>query len=153
MIIGIDPGKTGAIARVDDGQCWTWKMPETVDGLVELLEGLGGDIAVVVEKVSAGGVANTQGRKMGATSAFSFGCSYGGILGVLAALRIRHELVTPSVWTRAMSLQGKSKHQHAAAARRLYPRCEVNGDGPAKAVTIYAADAVLLAEYGRRFVW
>lgn len=145
MIIGIDPGKTGAICYLGEGVPTIDRMPPSPQSLAEALSGIhASDIRVVVEKVSAGGVANEDGRRMGATSAFTFGRGFGCIEGVLAALRLPYELVTAQRWTAAMGEKGKDKNSKWAHAKRLYPD-----------VTIfkYAADAVLIAEYGRRFLW
>jgi len=147
-VIGIDPGKMGAVASIDHGVLRVWKMPDTPGGLAALLERLDGP--VVVELVGSGGNANKEGRRMGATSAFTFGCGFGVILGVLAGTGRVAELVRPPKWTRAMGLRGATKHAHTELARRLYPTCQLNGADKPKRITHYAADAVLLAEYGRQ---
>lgn len=104
-----------------------------------------GDTAIaVMEKVGAM-------PKQGVVSTFRFGQGYGTILGVLGALGIRCELVTPQRWKAAI-LAGTARDKAAAIAwcRRAYPgvplrrteRCTTDHDG--------MADALCLAEYGRR---
>ena len=143
MILGIDPGKTGAICYLGDTM-EVVRMPGDAHALSDALGGLPLATHAVVEKVSAGGVSNAQGRSMGASSAFTFGMGFGTIQGVLAALEIPYELVTPQKWTAAMGEKGKDKASHWAHAKRLHPSAKVHK---------YAADAVLIAEYGRRFLF
>ena len=80
--------------------------------------------------------------QMGVVSAFTFGRSYGWLLGVLDALRIPYEFVTPQKWQKAMGcLTGGDKNVSKAAAQRLWPSLKI---------THANADALLIAEYGRR---
>jgi hypothetical protein len=80
----------------------------------------------------------------GVSSTFKFGVSYGFVLGLLSALRIRHELVTPQKWQRAMNcLSGGDKNVTKAAAQRLWPHWKITHGN---------ADALLIAEHCRRMV-
>ena len=80
-------------------------------------------------------------------AAFSFGENFGMIQLALAALEIPHDWVTPQTWQKEMNLNGKyatkviRKNAHKAAAQRLYPDIKI---------THANADALLIAEYGRR---
>jgi hypothetical protein len=53
--------------------------------------------------------------------AFSFGHGYGGLLGVLAAMGLAHDVVQPAVWKRAAHIPPASdkKCSVAVAARQL----------------------------------
>jgi crossover junction endodeoxyribonuclease RuvC len=63
------------------------------------------DLAVV-EKVGAM-------PKQGVSSTFKFGAAYGSILGILAALKIRTILVSPTVWKGHFALGAdKEKARH-----------------------------------------
>ena len=91
--------------------------------------------------------------RQGVASTFRFGYGFGLWMGVLAALRIPHQAVAPQAWKRVV-LAGTAKDKAAAiafAARRhpdvsllATPRSRVPHDG--------LADAVCLAEYGRRLL-
>lgn len=148
-VIGIDPGKTGAVAflpeqRVED-------IPTTTSSgkneylprmMAEMLIGYQGDkTLVVIEKQQAW---PQQGR----TSIFSTGVGYGIWLGILAALKIPTEIVTPQRWQKEM-LQGRraDKELSRIRAQELFPslmhRLEFKKDEG-------RAEALLIAEYGRR---
>lgn len=86
----------------------------------------------------------------GVASTFKFGKGYGSILGILAALDVPTELVTPQRW-KGKVLAGTPKDKNAAIAycRRVFPtvdlvlpNCRKPHDG--------MADALCLAEMGRR---
>jgi crossover junction endodeoxyribonuclease RuvC len=90
--------------------------------------------------------------KQGGKSNFTTGFGYGRLLGLLEGLEIAHQVVRPKVWQKAMGIvgSGQSKQQAASIALRLWPglcllatpRCRVPHDG--------LADALLMAEWGRR---
>ena len=78
----------------------------------------------------------------GVASMFSFGHSAGVIEGVLAALGISYELVTPQTWKKAYKLTGKPKDAARALAQRFYPSAPLAGKKDSG-----LADALLLARY------
>ncbi len=140
--LGIDPGKSGGIAVVHNESMTAHKMPDTPHDLAELLDAIcdryttGGDTPLaIVEQVHSM-------PKQGVSSTFKFGTNFGMIQGVLAAMKIPYEFVTPTVWQRAMGCLTKGdKNVSKAKAQQLFPHLKI----------IHAtADAVLLAEYGRR---
>lgn len=143
-ICGIDPGIGGAIALVSASGVVCHDMP-TVEirgkrhvcpaGVRQLLVDAKPDV-VVLEHVQ--GVQGT-----GATSAFSFGRSFGLLEGVVAGLQLRHVLVRPQAWTKTLGVS-RDKGQHRAAAQRLWPTqahlfARVRDDG--------RADAALMAHW------
>lgn len=144
-IIGIDPGKNGAIAIRRGNQITALPMPlagKELD-LPAIAEIIRDADLVVIEKVHS-----MPGQ--GVTSMFTFGCGYGAIQGITAALQIRTELVAPQTWKSSV-LKGTKKDKDAAIAycRRAFPdvplvlpRCRKPHDG--------LADALCLAEYGCR---
>ena len=90
----------------------------------------------VLERVSAS-------PQMGVTSAFTFGKGYGGLRMALSAAGIPFDEVTPQRWQKAMQcLTGGNKNISKARAQQLFPSVKV---------THYVADALILAEYCRRF--
>jgi crossover junction endodeoxyribonuclease RuvC len=143
-ICGIDPGIGGALALVYRGGIELIDMP-TIEvrgkrhvcpaGVTEWLEVNKPDM-VVIEHVQG-----VQGA--GATSAFSFGRSFGLLEGVVAGLGLRHCLVRPQAWTKALRVS-RDKGSHRAAAKRLWPAnahlfARVKDDG--------RADAALMAHW------
>lgn len=146
MIIGIDPGNTGAIAFLEEcGSLFKVEdMPIMANGkknqvnAAELARLLSiPDITVaVVERVSA-----MPGQ--GVSSMFNFGMGYGVIQGVLAANKIPFHLITPQKWKKAALLSGKDKDNARTLAQQLYP------DAPlGRKRDIGRADAILIARYG-----
>jgi crossover junction endodeoxyribonuclease RuvC len=153
MIIGIDPGISGAIAAVSDGGVllWVQDMPvrdagkkarkqREIDGaeLARILRPHVADICCAwVEEVSA-----MPGQ--GVSSMFSLGDSRGTIRGVLEALGISVERVAPQRWKRAYGLDS-DKEAARALAIRLYP---TRSGELARKRDHGRAEAVLIARYG-----
>jgi crossover junction endodeoxyribonuclease RuvC len=84
----------------------------------------------------------------GAVGAFSFGKSYGLVLGVLAAHFIKIEHVTPASWKTALKVKG-DKDVSRQRASALFPTysglwARVRDDG--------RAEAALIAYYGAQNV-
>ena len=136
IYVGCDPGKSGAIAVVSqDGlHIDHVKLTETETDVWRFLydHSLG---RAWLERV-----ASRPGQ--GVSSVFKFGTSYGFLRGILTATQVRWEEVTPPVWQRVMKCRsGGDKKITKAAAQRLFPDVKV---------THAIADALLIAEYGRR---
>lgn len=153
-IIGIDPGKSGGIVSMSsDGTtvCIYEKMPATESDIVSLMEdanaGGSGFSFAYIEKVQA--MRGKDGRKQGVTSAFNFGHNYGFLRGCLHTAAIPFEEVLPAKWQKAFGLIRTSKtetitqkkNRHKAKAQQLFPNIKI---------THAIADALLIAEYGRR---
>jgi hypothetical protein len=120
IIMGIDPGISGAIAF--DGE-------ETARVSVYDVPIAGGEISpplladlildyspsvAWIERVGA-----MPGN--GAVSMFNFGRSYGDVRGAIGTLRIPLNYVTPQVWKRHFKLSGASKDQSRMLAIQLFP--------------------------------
>ena len=141
-IIGIDPGKNGAIAWITDGKACVEKMPETLQDLWELVESIrysnhpqNPNCKAYIENVHSS-------PQMGVTSAFTFGQGFGRLEMALTAAGIPFERVTPQKWQKAMGcLTGGDKNISKARAQELFPDMKC---------THATSDALLLAEYGRR---
>lgn len=151
--IGIDPGKSGGLVAIDGDRRATGYIMPVKGGEVDahaigvwvwgLVLQHDSQVVACVEKVHAM-------PKQGVASTFTFGVGYGKILGVLGALGVRTELVTPQAWKAAV-LAGSLKDKAAAIAwaTRAYPAlslvqpgCRVPHDG--------IADALCIAEFARR---
>lgn len=149
MIIGIDPGLSGAIFLLQGDDSDVFDMPVTerlVNGKLKrqidpasLARILPTDAEfVIVEQVSA-----MPGQ--GVTSSFNFGFTAGAIQGVVAALGLPLRTVHPQVWKRKFGLLGQPKDaSRAEASRRLPQHAHLwplkKHDG--------RAEAALLALYG-----
>lgn len=139
LYIGIDPGKSGAIAFIpSEGEAWTIKNTSTDQELVEAVEEAieqSDSVFCMIERVSA-----MPGN--GVSSMFKFGGSFYSLQMLCTALRVPFELVSPAQWQRFLGCLTKGdKNVSKARAQNLFPYLKV----------IHAnADALLIAEYGRR---
>ena len=137
IYIGIDPGKAGGICFLMDDEINTFKCPATTHDMAEELI-LAKDIrkcTAVVERVHS-----FPGQ--GVASTFNFGYNYGVWLGILSALHIPYQLCLPRKWMKfygSMPKEKKDRKNHLKQlAQQMYPDHKV---------TLYNADAILLANY------
>jgi crossover junction endodeoxyribonuclease RuvC len=141
--IGIDPGKGGAIAVIDNDGCAIATATFSEEAYKCIISENKGSFAIV-EDVHAM-------PKQGVTSMFNFGYNKGWIMGLLYANAIPTELVSPQKWKKIFSLNGE-KQKSIERAKQLFPcvsllatpRCKKAHDG--------LAEALLMAEYARR-IW
>lgn len=148
VIIGIDPGISGAIAIIGDHRAApaVKDMPVMSKGTGKKQQVNAAELArmlascapsvVYVERVSAM-------PEQGVVSMFAFGEAFGVIRGVLAAMNIPIELVTPQTWKRRFGLLGTEKDAARTKAIELYPTAPL-----ARKKDIGRADALLIARYG-----
>ena len=138
LSIGIDPGLSGGVAFIpDSGTPWAHKMPETDRDLVDLLR----DSINMFEARAFIELVHSS-PQMGVKSAFTFGEGYGRLQMALTALGVPYERVRPQVWQKAMGCLTKGdKNVSKRKAQELFPAIKV---------THAIADALLIAEYGRR---
>jgi crossover junction endodeoxyribonuclease RuvC len=155
--IGIDPGKSGAVAVINS-------VPEgnSIDAFdVPVVKGTKGapsyDTSAMVSILTK----LIDGRQpyamiesvhampgQGVTSMFNFGMGYGLWLGIVAALKIPYTLVSPVRWKKAMLTDVRQdKGVSRLRAKQLFPAQaelfdRVKDDG--------RAEAILMAEFGRR---
>jgi hypothetical protein len=144
VIIGIDPGKSGAIAWITDGKPCVEKMPETLQDLWELVQSIafGGRGLPTPSGCKAYIESVHSSPQMGVTSAFTFGQGFGRLEMALTAAGIPFERVTPQKWQKAMGcMTGGNKNISKRKAQELFPQLKI---------THATADATLIAEYGRR---
>lgn len=153
IYIGIDPGKNGGIAVIQDINRYKHKVIDNYvysdDKLIELIKLYeyihrvdNEHIFCILEYVHAM-------PKQGVSSTFNFGMNFGFIQGVLKAYGIPYELVTPQKWKKEFSVTS-DKNTSIEVAKRLFPnvnlkateRCKKDHDG--------MAEALLMAEYARR---
>lgn len=131
LMIGIDPGLTGAVAVLNAaGEYHTvFDLPVIrdrslawIDGdalLSAVLAAKGGESAtVIIERVSS-----MPGQ--GVASSFGFGVTFGSILATVQCLHLPLELVTPATWKRALGL-GSDKSASLHKARLLFPMANLS---------------------------
>jgi len=141
--IGIDPGKNGSIAWITDGKPCVEKMPDTLQDLWELISDICGltsnhgytPCKAYIEQVSSS-------PQMGVKSAFTFGNGFGHLEMALTAAGIPFERIRPQAWQKTLGcMTGGDKNVSKRRAQELFP---------AMKITHATADALLIAQYGRR---
>ena len=128
IIVGIDPGVSGAISIIRDGKIsMIYDMPIMLDGIktkrqinaaelanIFFQEKIGEDDRIILESVSA-----MPGQ--GVTGMFSFGQSFGVIKGVCAALKLPLHLVRPVKWKKHYNLLNSEKDASRTKVIEMYP--------------------------------
>lgn len=157
MIVGIDPGLDGAIAFLLDSGSPTRVQPmptlketKTKRGLdeqmiVQLLDHRKEAITlVVIEKAQSM-------PHQGVSSCFNYGAGWGLLRGICAGLRLSYTLVHPTTWKKTMCKDaGKGKDASIIVAKRLWPTINLLPTPRSRKDHDGMADALLIAEYGRR---
>ena len=154
LIIGIDPGISGAICFFEDGQVKEiLDMPVMAEGKKNKRQINGPqiyneissrinkfqkkDIIVVIEQVNA-----MPGQ--GVTSMFNFGQSFGVIKGICSALSLPIFLVRPAKWKKHFNLIKTNKDASRTKVIQTYP--EISSKLSRKKDS-NKADAILIARY------
>lgn len=151
IIIGVDPGKSGGMACLVNGRVNSFvRMPYTPTPIVAWLR-TWPNAVVVLEKV--GGYIGGGGQP--GSHMFEFGRNYGILEASIAAAGLQRYDVTPQAWQKVLgivprrktkgSVKGESKTEWK---NRLRKRAE--DIFPSLKITLNTADALLIAEYGRR---
>ena len=140
ITIGIDPGTNGGIAWIMDGKPCVEKMPDTLQDLWELLRDICQSAGTEVPHCYLEQVHSSP--QMGVKSAFTFGNGFGHLEMALTAAGIPFTRIRPQVWQKELGCLTKGdKNITKKRAQELFPSIKVNH---------YIADALLIAEYGRR---
>jgi len=153
VIIGIDPGQTGAVAIIhDDGDITLHDTPTELvkKGKGSKTEYLPAEMAGILNSCRYGHCFIEKVGAMpgqGVTSMFNFGKGFGLWLGILAAYQIPYTLVTPQAWKKVLMAGAGDKDAARGRAQQLYPQVSSQ---LSRKKDIGRADALLIAEYGRR---
>ena len=154
LIIGIDPGISGAICFFEDGQVKEIiEMPVMADGKKnkrqingpqtynEILKRINNypkkDIIVVIEQVSA-----MPGQ--GVTSMFNFGQSFGVIKGICSAMQLSMFFIRPAKWKKYFGLIKTEKDASRTKVIEIFPY--ISSELSRKKDS-NKADAVLIASF------
>ena len=140
--IGIDPGKSGALALLtEDGQCTV--VPFQESAYTAILKAASGPSSVCcLEKVGA-----MPGQ--GVVSMFNFGHNLGYIEGLLQAFDIPYQLVPPQTWKKEFCVTS-DKNTSIEVCRKLFPHVCLLPTARSRKPSDGMAEAMLLAEYARR---
>jgi hypothetical protein len=84
----------------------------------------------------------------GVSSSFKFGQNYGFLKGILTALGISYEEVTPQSWMKYYGMKKNKTESKTEWKKRLRQRAEQIF--PEVKITANTADAILIAEYCRK---
>ncbi len=154
LIIGIDPGISGAICFFEDGQVREiLEMPTMADGKKNKRQVNGPqiyneilsrttkfskkDIFVVIEQVSA-----MPGQ--GVTSMFNFGQSFGVLKGICSAMQLSMHFVRPAKWKKYFGLIKTEKDASRTKVIEIFPYISAQ---LSKKKDSNKADAVLIASF------
>lgn len=152
-VIGIDPGKQGAVAVVGAGGelLQTWRTPligkeydlQLMLKIISDAKGLGARSAAIERPV----------YKSGASSTTMVGIGFGHGLWhmAVAANRIGFEIVTPTVWQRCIpGKEDRNGRRFKGAGLKMVWKAEAARRWPNIGVHSGICDAALIAEYYRR---
>ena len=154
LIIGIDPGISGAICFFEDGQVKEIiEMPVMADGKKnkrqingpqvynEILKRINKfqkkDIIVVIEQVSA-----MPGQ--GVTSMFNFGQSFGVLKGICSAMQLSMFFIRPAKWKKYFGLIKTEKDASRTKVIEIFPYISSQ---LSRKKDSNKADAVLIASF------
>ena len=154
LIIGIDPGISGAICFFEDGQVREiLEMPTMAEGKKNKKQVNGPqiyneifsridkfskkDVFVVIEQVSA-----MPGQ--GVTSMFNFGQSFGILKGICSAMQLPMYFIRPAKWKKYFSLINSEKDASRTRAIEMFPYFSSH---LSKKKDSNKADAILIASF------
>ena len=152
MVIGIDPGLSGAIAVLKDKKVLClFDMPVMAEGkknkrqlnsaqLVNIIKkniDKDDEISMVVEQVNA-----MPGQ--GVTSMFNFGQSFGVLKGICSAMQLPMYLVRPAKWKKYFNLIKTEKDASRTKVIEIFPYISSK---LSKKKDSNKADAILIASF------
>ena len=152
IIIGIDPGISGAICILNKGKINNiYEMPTMAEGKKNKKQVNGSEVAnifqiemqkekeinVVIEHVSA-----MPGQ--GVTSMFNFGQSFGVLKGICAALKLPLHYVRPVKWKKHFNLINTEKDASRTRVIEIFPHIS---NQLSRKKDANKADAILIANY------
>jgi len=165
FFIGVDPGKSGAVAVIDDTQCVIYLEDMPVVGsnfvpaaLRDLFLSFLPIPASPVSEIPLGFVPlltvvekQQVFPKQGAVSAFSTGEGFGLIIGILTTLNWSFIVVRPTAWQRELAVSGEdTKAASINRAYSLFPTTNLKRGIRIKKDDHNRSDALLMAEFARR---
>lgn len=152
IVLGIDPGLSGALASWDGITLTLLEMPavkSTGRGRIVVWSALSLAWDEHFPDVTHAFLERVQAQpKDGGSSAFKFGTVFGGLQGMIAAKGVPSTLVTPRVWMKQMGVGGGDKTASVIRASELFPEDAAQFRGPRGGLKDGVAEASLIALYG-----
>lgn len=157
IYIGIDPGKTGAIAalkfnEIDLIDCPIIGKEIDIPGIVAVLDNYlwqATRLFVAIEKAQVMPLKLVKKQSQGSVSMFRYGVAYGVYLGIINTFKIPFMEVHPQTWKKEFGLIKQPKEASIVVAKQLFPQIIDK---------IYLkkhhgrCEALLIAEFARRRV-
>jgi hypothetical protein len=156
IYIGVDPGQSGGIAGIwqIDNVVIFCKMPSTEYDICQYfrdtyLEYFQSEKPfALIERVHSM-------PEQGVSSTFKFGVNYGLLRGIITALDIPWEEVSPRTWQKGLGIAARRKataHKKAETKTHFKNRLKARAQQlfPTERITLATCDALLIAEYCRR---
>lgn len=155
LYLGVDPGKSGGIVAILDGEVFDYtKMPDTELDIWLWITGVCKCAFwhhAVIEKVHA---MPAQGRKQGASSMFTFGQGYGTLRMALTASGCGYTAIPPKTWQKGVGAKIPAGTAYAdrkrilvKRAKQLFPKLPLWSQPKTKGLQESIADALLIAHY------
>lgn len=148
LILGIDPGCSGAITVLDEEYNYIdhLLMPTFKAGKSSRVNGAALTAFISQYRISHAYLEKVNAMPgQGVVSMFTFGHSAGVVEGIIQGLLIPYTLVTPQSWKKKAGLIGKDKDAARSEAIRLYPSIRtLDKKGAGQAL----ADSILIARFG-----
>lgn len=153
IIVGIDPGMSGAIAILDNRGLSLFDMPTFDLGSKKKRRRIDmAKVAAFLRLHGHGSIAYIEKAQsmpgQGVASTFGYGITYGALLAILTCLQIPYTEVHPRTWKKVMlsDVDKSSKDASRMRAKQIWP------DDPRfdRKKDEHRAEAALIAEYGRR---
>ena len=142
IYIGIDPGQRGAMAAIQENDAAV--IPFNKDEYIRYLTDIKHNHPCVccieaVHSITGQGIA----------SSFKFGQTYGWLLGILDAIGIPYQPITPQKWKKEFGLTS-DKAQSVEVCKRLYPGVNLLRTERSRKEDDGMAEALLMATYAKR---
>ncbi len=158
LIFGIDPGLSGAICALKEGNITEiYEMPTMIDGKKNKRQVNGAEVANIFLKEINNQDSNEKGDTakvvvehvtampgQGVTSMFNFGQSFGVVKGICAALKLPIYFVRPVKWKKHFNLIGTNKDASRTKVIEIFPH--ISSKIPRKKDS-NKADSILIAKY------
>ena len=152
IIIGIDPGVSGAICILNNGKITEiYEMPTMIDGKKNKKQVNGAEVTNIINKE----IINEKEAKVviehvsampgqGVTSMFNFGQSFGVLKGICAALKLPVHFIRPVKWKKHFNLINTEKD---ASRTKVIERFPYISSKVSKKKDANKSDAILIARF------
>lgn len=157
MILGIDPGISGAFVLTDGRVSYSWLMPVVTEGKMKRIsfKQVYDYLQCGKDRISAIYLERAVPMAMGSKHSFNYGRGFEAIVIAIELAEIPVTLVEPQKWAKEMhegiSNDMKPKAKSLIAVKRLFPHLvKVLPKKPKGGLLDGPVDALLIAGYGLR---